>query len=90
VSRNGLFEPFINKNEHFAKTGSGQTGKTQKRTVFAQAFAPLPAAGVALDLSVAPGGIDPPKPFVPSVRLSSQKQISVCCLSFRFECLLAV
>jgi hypothetical protein len=25
VSQNGLFEPFIHKNEHFDKTGSGQT-----------------------------------------------------------------
>ena len=25
VSKNGLFEPFLYKNEHFAKTGSGQT-----------------------------------------------------------------
>ena len=25
VSKNGLFEPFIYKNDHFAKTGSGQT-----------------------------------------------------------------
>jgi hypothetical protein len=25
VSKNGLFEPFMHKNEHFAKTGSGQT-----------------------------------------------------------------
>jgi hypothetical protein len=25
VSKNGLFEPFIHKNEHFAKPGSGQT-----------------------------------------------------------------
>jgi hypothetical protein len=25
VSKNGLFEPFICKNEHFTKTGSGQT-----------------------------------------------------------------
>ena len=24
VSKNGLFEPFISKNEHFTKTGSGQ------------------------------------------------------------------
>jgi hypothetical protein len=32
VSKNGLFEPFICKNEHFTKTGSGQTwAKTQKR-----------------------------------------------------------
>jgi hypothetical protein len=23
--RNGIFEPFIYKNDHFAKTGSGQT-----------------------------------------------------------------
>jgi hypothetical protein len=25
VSKNGLFEPFMYKNEHFTKTGSGQT-----------------------------------------------------------------
>jgi hypothetical protein len=25
VSKNGRFEPFIYKNDHFAKTGSGQT-----------------------------------------------------------------
>jgi hypothetical protein len=25
VRENGIFEPFIHKNEHFAKTGSGQT-----------------------------------------------------------------
>jgi hypothetical protein len=25
VSKNGLFEPFIYKNDHFTKTGSGQT-----------------------------------------------------------------
>ena len=25
VSKNGLFEPFIYKNERFTKTGSGQT-----------------------------------------------------------------
>jgi hypothetical protein len=25
VSKNDLFEPFVFKNEHFAKTGSGQT-----------------------------------------------------------------
>ena len=25
VSKNGLFEPFLYKNEHFTKTGSGQT-----------------------------------------------------------------
>ena len=25
VSKNGLFEPFLHKNEHFTKTGSGQT-----------------------------------------------------------------
>ena len=25
VRENGIFEPFIYKNEHFAKTGSGQT-----------------------------------------------------------------
>jgi hypothetical protein len=24
-AENGIFEPFIYKNEHFAKTGSGQT-----------------------------------------------------------------
>jgi hypothetical protein len=25
VSKNGLFERFMHKNEHFTKTGSGQT-----------------------------------------------------------------
>ena len=25
VRENGIFEPFIHRNEHFAKTGSGQT-----------------------------------------------------------------
>jgi hypothetical protein len=31
VRENGIFEPFIYKNEHFAKTGSGQTlGKLKK------------------------------------------------------------
>eukprot|EP01046_Picozoa_sp_COSAG06_P063245 COSAG06_NODE_14606_length_1143_cov_9.099617_1_plen_60_part_00 len=25
ADQNGIFEPFIYKNEHFAKTGSGQT-----------------------------------------------------------------
>jgi hypothetical protein len=25
VRENGIFEPFIYENEHFAKTGSGQT-----------------------------------------------------------------
>jgi hypothetical protein len=35
VSKNGLFEPFMYTNEHFTKTGSGQTlGK--QRTVFPQ------------------------------------------------------
>ena len=35
VSKNGLFEPFLYKNEHFAKTGSGQTqGKLPKDAVF--------------------------------------------------------
>jgi sodium-coupled neutral amino acid transporter 2 len=33
VSKNGLFEPFSYKNEHFTKTGSGQTlGKHSKKT----------------------------------------------------------
>jgi hypothetical protein len=37
VSKSGLFEPFIYKNEHFTKTGSGQTwGKLHKKTVFPQ------------------------------------------------------
>ena len=37
VSKNGLFEPFLYKNEHFAKTGWGQTqGKLPKRTVSPQ------------------------------------------------------
>jgi hypothetical protein len=31
VSKNGLFAPFIYKNEHYTKTGSGQTlGKLKK------------------------------------------------------------
>ena len=31
ASKNGLFEPFVYKNEHFTKTGSGQTyGKLKK------------------------------------------------------------
>jgi hypothetical protein len=35
VSKNGLFAPFIYQNEHFTKTGSGQTqGKLKKGTVF--------------------------------------------------------
>jgi len=35
VSKNGLFEPFIYENAHFAKTGSGQTlPKLQKKTSF--------------------------------------------------------
>jgi hypothetical protein len=35
VSKNGLFEPVICKNDHFTKTGSGQTqGKLQKRDRF--------------------------------------------------------
>jgi hypothetical protein len=34
-AKNGIFEPFIYKNEHFAKTGSGQTqGNTQKKMPF--------------------------------------------------------
>jgi hypothetical protein len=34
-ARNGIFEPFICINDHFAKTGSGQTyGKLQKRCRF--------------------------------------------------------
>jgi hypothetical protein len=44
VSKNGPVEPFIFKNEHFTKTGSGQTlGKLTKRTVFPQGmtFRPL-------------------------------------------------
>jgi hypothetical protein len=28
VSKTGLFAPFIFKNEHFAKTGSGQTSES--------------------------------------------------------------
>jgi hypothetical protein len=37
VSKSGLVEPFINENEHFTKTGSGQTqGKLKKKTVFPQ------------------------------------------------------
>ena len=33
-SKNGLFEPFVYENEHFTKTGSGQTqGKHSKRVV---------------------------------------------------------
>jgi hypothetical protein len=35
VSKNGLFEPFIHKNDHFTKTGSGQTkGKLKKNGPF--------------------------------------------------------
>ena len=35
VRENGIFEPFIYINEHFAKTGSGQTyGKLKKDAVF--------------------------------------------------------
>jgi hypothetical protein len=31
-AKNGIFEPFIDRNDHFAKTGSGQTsGKLKKR-----------------------------------------------------------
>ena len=34
-AKNGIFEPFIYKNDHFAKTGSGQTwGKLKKRCRF--------------------------------------------------------
>jgi hypothetical protein len=34
-AKNGIFAPFIFKNEQFAKTGSGQTqGKLQKDAVF--------------------------------------------------------
>jgi len=39
VSKNGLFEPFGYKNEHFAKTGSGQGKLLQKETVFPQVVA---------------------------------------------------
>jgi hypothetical protein len=39
VSKNGLFEPFIYKNEHFTKTGSGQTwGKLKKEWRFLREF----------------------------------------------------
>jgi hypothetical protein len=47
VSENGLFEPFIYTNDHFTKTGSGQTYSkhieklTKKRTVSPQASTPL-------------------------------------------------
>jgi hypothetical protein len=35
-AKNGIFEPFIYKNDHFAKTGSGQTyGKLPKMPFFA-------------------------------------------------------
>jgi arylsulfatase A-like enzyme len=45
VSKDGLFEPFICKNDRFTKTGSGQTkGKLKKGTVFSQAYRKLPAA----------------------------------------------
>jgi hypothetical protein len=38
-AKNGIFAPLIYKNDHFAKTGSGQTlGKTQKKMPF---FAPV-------------------------------------------------
>jgi hypothetical protein len=38
-AKNGIFEPFIYKNDHFAKTGSGQTqGKLKNEVPF---FAPL-------------------------------------------------
>jgi hypothetical protein len=54
VSKNGLFEPFIYKNDHFTKTGSGQTwGKLQKRTFFLRnysCFAWIFAGGAAFGL----------------------------------------
>jgi hypothetical protein len=34
VSKNGLFEPFIFKNEHFTKTLGTNIGKTQKKDRF--------------------------------------------------------
>ena len=38
VSKSGLFEPVVYKNDHFTKTGSGQTqGKLKNETVFPQA-----------------------------------------------------
>jgi hypothetical protein len=45
VSKNGLLEPFIFKNEHFTKTGSGQNiGKTQnKRPFFLRVMDNFPA-----------------------------------------------
>eukprot|EP01046_Picozoa_sp_COSAG06_P026453 COSAG06_NODE_2275_length_7194_cov_10.705144_6_plen_216_part_00 len=47
VSKNGLFEPFICKNEHFTKTGSGRTqGKLKKKdAVFPQAVMQSPIDG---------------------------------------------
>jgi hypothetical protein len=42
VSKNGLFEPFIYKNEHFTKTGSGQTqGKLQQKDRFSSGASAL-------------------------------------------------
>ena len=39
MSRNGLFEPLIHKNDHFTKTGSGQTyGKLPKRPFYLRWF----------------------------------------------------
>jgi hypothetical protein len=34
VRETPLFAPVMHKNDHFTKTGSGQTGKTQKRVAF--------------------------------------------------------
>ena len=45
VRQNGLFEPCMHKNDHFAQTGSGQTkGKLKKRTVFPQSAPDFPGA----------------------------------------------
>ena len=44
VSKNGLFEPFIYKNDLFAKTGSGQTWEKLQKSMFSQGGArALPA-----------------------------------------------
>ena len=45
VSKNGLFEPFVYKNEHFAKTGSGQGKLLQKEDRFSSGGG-LDAAGL--------------------------------------------
>eukprot|EP01046_Picozoa_sp_COSAG06_P053093 COSAG06_NODE_9095_length_1987_cov_25202.194915_3_plen_78_part_00 len=64
VSKNGLIDPFMHTNEHFTKTGSGQTYResTQKRSVFPQGVVEMypPADETILDI-----GTEEEKPQTP-------------------------